>query len=114
MAAENENVPMVVDGDGADEDYIADVTTEALNEALEEGDYPSAAEMAAFVALVTPRGDLPQPTISLMPPPAAPSRAVSPGASNNAGSISLMPVASSSRVVAGVLKWRILYASRLR
>ena len=85
MAAENENVPMVVDGEVADEDYNVDATAEALNEALEEGDYPTAAEMAAFEALVTPRSDLPQPTGSLMPPPAAPSPAGSLGASNNAG-----------------------------
>ena len=37
-----------------------------------------------------------------MPPSAAPSRANSPSAFNNTGSISSNPVASSSRVVAGV------------
>ena len=46
---------------------------------------------------MTPRSHLPQPTGSLMPPPAALSRANSPGAS-----VSLRPVASSSHVVAGV------------
>ena len=86
MAAESENGPMVVDGEAAEEDYTADDTAEALNEALEEGDFPTAAELAAFEALVTPRSDLrsPRPTGSLMPSPAAPSRANSPCASNKA------------------------------
>ena len=104
MAADNENVPMVVDGNDADEVYNADATVEALNEALEEGDYPSAAEMPLFEALVTPRGDLPQPISSLMPHPVASSCADSLGASNNTGSVSLRHVASSSRVVAGTCR----------
>ena len=43
MAAENENVPIVVDGEADEEDYTVDVADEALNEALDEGDFPSAA-----------------------------------------------------------------------
>ena len=48
MAAENENVPMVVDGEVVDEDYTADAIAEVLNEAFEEGNYSTAAEMAFF------------------------------------------------------------------
>ncbi len=77
MAVENENVPMVVDGEDDEEDYIVDAVVEALNEALNEGDFPTAAEMAALETVVTPHGDtrLPQPSGSLMPSPAAHSRA---------------------------------------
>ncbi len=77
MAAENENVPMVVDGGAAEEDYTAGAADEALNEALDEGDFPTAAEMTALETAVTPRSDIrfPQPSGSFMPPPAAPSRA---------------------------------------
>ena len=87
MAAENENVPMVVDGEAAEEDYTADATAEALNETMKEGDFPTVAEMAAFDAIVTPRSDLRSlmPTGSFMPHPAAPSRENSPSASNNTG-----------------------------
>jgi len=104
MAAENENAPMVADGEADEEDYIVDAATEALNEALDEGDFPTVAEMAALETSVTPRGDIrfPQPSGSLMPPPAAFSRANSPSASNNAESVSLKPVASSSHAVGGL------------
>ncbi len=104
MVAENKNVPMVVDGETAEEIYTADATAEALNEAVEEGDFPTAAEMVAFEAIVTPRNELrsPQPTGSFMSPPAASSRANSPSASNNSESVSLKPVVSSSRDVAGI------------
>ena len=37
MAAENENVPMVFDGEADEEDSTANVGVEALNEALDEG-----------------------------------------------------------------------------
>ena len=95
---------MVVDGEAADADYTVDATAEALNEVVAEGDFPTAAEMAAFEATVTPRDNLysPQLTGSFMPPFAAPSRASSPSVVINAGSVSFNPVASSSRVVAGV------------
>ena len=42
MAAENENIPMVVDGEADEEDYTADAAAEALDEALDAGDFPSA------------------------------------------------------------------------
>jgi hypothetical protein len=58
MAAENENVPMVVDGEADEEDYNADAAAEALNEALDEGDFPTATEMAALETTVTPRSDI--------------------------------------------------------
>jgi hypothetical protein len=104
MAAENENVPMLVDDEADEEDYTADVVVEALNEALDEGDFPTAAEMSPLETAVTPRSDnrFPQPSGSLVPPPAASSRANSPSASNNAESVSLKPVASSSHVVGGL------------
>jgi hypothetical protein len=46
MAAENENIPMAVDGDVGEEDYTADAAAEALEEAFEAGDFPTVAEMA--------------------------------------------------------------------
>jgi len=63
MAAENGNVPMIVDGEVAEEDYTVDATAEALNEVVEEGDFPIAAKMAAFEAIVTPRSDLHSPQL---------------------------------------------------
>ncbi len=104
MAAENENVLMVVDGEADEEDYIVDAAVEALNEALDEGDFPTAAEMATLETAVFPHNDirLPQPSGSLMPPPGAPSRANSPNASNNAESVSIKPVAAYSHAVGGL------------
>ncbi len=101
MAAENENVPMVVDGEADEEYFTADAVAEALDEALDVGDFPTAAEMANLRATVTPHIDtrVPQALGSLVSPPAAPSRANSPSVSNNAESVSLTPVASSSHVV---------------
>ena len=58
MAAENENIPMVVDGEAAEEDYTADATAEVMNGAMAEDDFPTAAEMAAFEATVTPRDNV--------------------------------------------------------
>jgi len=104
MAAVNENVPMVVDGEADEEDYIADVVVEALNEALDAGDFHAVAEMAAFENIVTSHHDirLPQPSGSLKPPSVAPSRAYSPIASSNAEPVSIKPVAASSHVVGGL------------
>jgi len=104
MAAENENIPMVVDGEVGEEDYIADVAAEALEEAFEAGDFPTVAEMAALRATVTPRIDtrVSQAFGSLVSPPAAPSYANSPSVSYNAESASLAPVISSSQPVVGV------------
>jgi len=104
MAVNNENVPMVVDGEADEMDYTADVAAKALNEALDEGDFPTAAEMAALETAVTPRIDIrfPKPSGSLMPPPAAPLRANSPSASNNAKSVYIKPLASSSHAVGGL------------
>ena len=104
MAVENENLPMVVDGEADEEDYTANVVVGALNEALDEGDFPTAAEMAALQNAVTPRNDIrfSQPSGSLTPPPAAPSRANSPSASNNGESVSFKPVASSSHAMGGL------------
>jgi hypothetical protein len=104
MAAENENIPMVVDGDVGEEDYTADAAAEALEEAFEAGDFPTVAEMAALRATVTPRIDtrVSQAFGSLVSPPAAPSCANSPSVSYNAESVSLAPVVSSSHPVVGV------------
>ncbi len=103
MASENENVPMVVDGEAGEEDFTADDVAEALNEAVDVGDFPTAAEMATLRAIVTPHIDtlVPQAFGSLVAPPAAPSRANSPSVSINAGYISLPPVASSSHAMVG-------------
>ncbi len=100
MAAKNENVPIVVDDAPAEEDYTAD----ALNELMGEEDFPSAAQLAAFEATVTPRDYFrsSQATGSLIPPPVAPSRANSPSAINTAGSSSYNRIAPSSRDVADV------------
>ncbi len=57
MAVENENVPMVVDGEADEEDFTADVVAEALDEALDVGDFPTAAEMETLRATVTPHID---------------------------------------------------------
>jgi hypothetical protein len=83
MAAENENIPMVVDGEVGEEDFTADIAAEALEEAFDAGDFPTAAEMATLRATVTPRIDtrVPQTFGSLVSPPAAPSRANSPSVS---------------------------------
>ncbi len=104
MAAENENIPMVVDGYVGEEDFTADVAAEALEEAFDAGDFPTVAEMAALRATVTPRIDtrVPHAFGSLVSPPAAPSRANSPSVSYNDESVSLAPVASSSHAVVGV------------
>ena len=103
MAAVNENVPMVVDGEADEEEYTSDAVAKALNEALDAGDFSTAAEMAAFETIVTPHSCIrfPQPSGSLMPPTVAPSRANSPSASN-AESASLKSVASSSHDVGGL------------
>ena len=92
---------MVVDGEADEEDYTVDVVVEALNEALDEGDFPTTAEMAALETAVTSHSDirLPQPSGSLMPPPAAPSRTNSPSASNNAESVSIKPMAAASHAM---------------
>ncbi len=57
MAAENENVPMIVDGEADEEDFTADAAAEALDEAFDVGDFPTAAEMATLRATVTPHID---------------------------------------------------------
>ena len=104
MAAENENIPMVVDGEANEEDFIADVVVEALDEAFVVGDFPTAAEMATLRATATPHIDtnVPQAFGSLVSPPVAPSRANSHSVFINAESVSLTPVASSPHVVVGV------------
>ncbi len=55
---------MVVDGEADEEDYTVDVADEALNKALDEGDFLTAAEMAALKTAVSPRNDIrfPQPS----------------------------------------------------
>ena len=53
MAAENENVSMVVDGE-ADEEDFADAAVEALDGAFDVGDFPTVAEMATLRATATP------------------------------------------------------------
>ncbi len=102
MAAVNENVPMVVDDEADEDDYTADAVVEALNEVLDAGDYPTAAEITAFDTIVTLHVDirLPQPSGSLKPPTAAPSRANSPSASVKP--VSIKPVATSSQAVGGL------------
>ena len=104
MAAENEKIPRVVDGELGEEDYTADAAAEVLEEALDARDFPSSAEMAALRAVVTPRIDarVPQAFGSLVSPPAGPSRANSPSVSYNAESVSIPPVASSSHAAVGV------------
>jgi hypothetical protein len=85
-----------------EEDYTADGVVEALNDALDAGDFPTAAETAAFDTIVTPHVDicLPQPSGSLKPPSAAPSRANSPSVS--AEPVFIKPVATSSQAVGGL------------
>ena len=104
MAAENENIPMVVDGEADKEDFTANAAAEALDEAFDVGDFPTVAEMASLRATVTPHIDnrVPQAFGSLVSLPIVPSRANSPSVSNNAESVSLTPVAPSSRAVVGV------------
>jgi hypothetical protein len=82
MAVENENIPMVVDGEIGEEDFTADAAAEALEEAFDAGDFPTVAEMATLRATVNPRIDtrVPYAFGSLVSPPAAPSRANSHGA----------------------------------
>jgi hypothetical protein len=43
MAAENENIPMAVDGEANEEDFTADAAAEAIDEAFDVGDFPTAA-----------------------------------------------------------------------
>jgi hypothetical protein len=95
---------MVIDGEVDEEDFTADVVAEALDDAFDARDFPTAANMATLRATVTPRIDTrgPQAFGSLLSPPAAPSRANSPSVSNNAESVSLTPVASSPHDVVGV------------
>ncbi len=95
---------MVVDGEVDEEDFTADVAAEALDDAFNAGDFPTAAEMATLRAIFTPRIDtrVPQAFGSLVSPPAAPSRDNSPSVSYNAESVSLTPVASSPHDVVGV------------
>ena len=52
MAAKNENVPMLLDGEADEEDYTADAAAEAFEETLDAGDFPTAAEMATLRPLL--------------------------------------------------------------
>ena len=86
MAAENENVLMVVDGETDEEDFTVDAAAESLDEALDVGNFSTAVEMATLRATVTPHIDtrVLQAFASLVSPPDDPSRANSPSVSNNA------------------------------
>ena len=101
MAAENENIPMVVDGEVDEEDFTADAAAEALDEAFDARDFPTAAEMATLRATVSPCIDtrVPRAFGSIVSPPADHSLANSPSVSYNTESVSLTPVASSPRAV---------------